>query len=62
MEPSATRGGRRKRKSFLVKARKYGKMGRFGGGSHINEETYQYFIRIMELSRSDFDTDEERRT
>ncbi|XP_047117586.1 nucleolar protein 9 [Schistocerca piceifrons] len=56
-----TRGFKRKKKSFLKNARKYGKKGKFGRGSHINEETYQYFLRVLELDKSGFDNAEEKK-
>ncbi|XP_049830781.1 nucleolar protein 9-like isoform X2 [Schistocerca gregaria] len=54
------RGFKRKKKSFLKNARKYGKKGKFGRGSHINEETYQYFLRVLELDKSGFNNPEEK--
>ena len=55
------RGKKRKRKSFLQKAKNYGKKGKFGRGSHLNEDIYQYFIRVLGLLRENsFGSDEEK--
>ncbi|XP_069687625.1 nucleolar protein 9 [Periplaneta americana] len=52
---------RKKRKSVLKNARKYGKQGKFGRGSFLNEDTYQYFVRVLELLQSNnFETEEEK--
>ena len=59
----STRGGRVKKKhSFLVKARKYGKKGLYGRGKNVDEETYNYFVRVMERLKEEFDDDEEKGT
>jgi hypothetical protein len=51
----------RKRKSLLKKAKKYGKKGKFGRGTHLNEDTYQYFVRVLELFETKkFETEEEK--
>lgn len=51
-------GGKR---SFLQKAKKFGKQGKLGKGSQVDSETYSYYVRILELLRvDDFDTDENR--
>ena len=39
---------RKKKKSFLSKAKKFGKSGRFGKGRQIDKDTYEYFLRILE--------------
>ena len=39
---------RRKKKSYLQRAKKFGKSGRFGKGREIDRETYDYFVRILE--------------
>lgn len=51
---------RKRKKSFLRNARKYAKKGSYGRGSQLDEETYQYFVRIMEVYREGFPSDEER--
>lgn len=40
---------KRKKKSFLQKARKFSKMGFHGKGTHVDEETYSYFLKILEM-------------
>jgi nucleolar protein 9 len=52
---------KRKRKSFLKNAKKYGKKGKFGRGSHLSEDIYQYFVRVLQLLHTNnFDTEEEK--
>jgi hypothetical protein len=51
----------RKRKSLLQKAKKYGKKGKCGRGTHLNEDIYQYFVRVLELLQTNkFETEEEK--
>lgn len=51
----------RKRKSLLKKAKKYGKKGKFGRGVLLDEDVYQYFVRVLELVQTNtFETDEEK--
>ncbi|KAJ8957662.1 hypothetical protein NQ318_017554 [Aromia moschata] len=59
-EPTNKRNTRKRKKSFLKNARKYGKKGYYGRGSELDADTYQYFIRIMETYREGFANDEER--
>ncbi|KAI9561543.1 hypothetical protein GHT06_012502 [Daphnia sinensis] len=55
------RGGRVKKKhTFLVKARKYGRIGLYGRGKNVDEETYNYFLRVMERLKEEFEDDEEK--
>jgi nucleolar protein 9 len=55
------RGKKRKRKSFLKNTKKYGKKGKFGRGSHLNEDIYQYFVRVLQLLQTNsFETEEEK--
>jgi hypothetical protein len=52
---------RKKRKSLLKNAKKYGKKGKCGRGSHLNEDVYQYFVRVLQLLHTnDFETEEEK--
>lgn len=51
---------RKRKKSFLKNARKYGKKGCYGRGTQLDADTYQYFIRIMEVFKEGFDTDEDK--
>lgn len=51
-------GGKR---SFLQRAKRFGKQGRLGKGTEVDSETYSYYVRILELLRvDDFDTDDNR--
>ncbi|CAL8118559.1 unnamed protein product [Orchesella dallaii] len=51
-------GGKR---SFLKRAKRFEKQGRFGKGHEVDSETYGYFVRILDLLRqNEFETDEER--
>ena len=52
--------GKKKGRSFLYKARKYGKKGMYGRGKNVDEETYNYFVRVMERLKEDFEDDEEK--
>ncbi|XP_012265339.2 nucleolar protein 9 [Athalia rosae] len=52
---------RKKKKSFIQNARKYGRKGTYGRGSHLDEDTYQYMVRVLELMRDDaFPSSEEK--
>jgi hypothetical protein len=53
---------KKKKKSYMSRAKKFGKSGRFGKGSYISEDVYNYFLRVMELDNAGFPTDEERGT
>lgn len=48
---------RKRKSSYLKNAKKYGKKGRFGRGSQLDEDTYQYFIKIMEVYNAGFDSE-----
>ncbi|CAH1116784.1 unnamed protein product [Phaedon cochleariae] len=54
------RNNRKRKKSFLKNARKYGKKGYYGRGSQLDSDTYQYFIRIMETYREGFENEEDK--
>jgi len=58
---SEPRGKKRKKRSFLSKARHHGKKGRFGRGSIVEEDTYQYFVRVWEVKKNGFECDEDKR-
>ena len=38
---------KKKKKSFLQKAKKYGKKGQFGRGHNIDATTYNYFVQVL---------------
>ena len=52
--------GKKKGRSFLYKAKKYGKKGLYGRGKNVEEETYNYFVRVMERLKDEFEDDEEK--
>ena len=47
--------GNKKKKSFLQKAKKFGKQGRLGQGKNIDQDTYDYFVRVLENLKQDFE-------
>jgi hypothetical protein len=52
---------RKRRKSLLKNAKKYGKKGKCGRGSQLNEDMYQYFVRVLQLLHTNnFETEEEK--
>ncbi|XP_017780730.1 PREDICTED: nucleolar protein 9 [Nicrophorus vespilloides] len=60
-ERQAPRNNKRKRpKSFFQKAKKFQKQGRFGMGYRLDEDTYAYFVRILETYKAGFETDEDK--
>ena len=51
---------KKKKKSFLQKAKKYGKKGQFGRGHNIDASTYNYFVQVLgNLDKKDVFEDEE---
>lgn len=58
----ANKNRRKRKKSFLKNARKYGKKGCYGRGSQLDADTYQYFVRILEAFKEGFPSDEDKRT
>ncbi|GLV36333.1 uncharacterized protein CBL_08827 [Carabus blaptoides fortunei] len=54
------RKNRKRKKTFLSNARKYAKKGTFGRGSHLSEDTYQYFVRVLEIYKEGFPSEEEK--
>lgn len=43
-----------------MKARKYGRKGLYGRGKNVDEETYNYFVRVMERLKEEFEDEEEK--
>jgi hypothetical protein len=61
MEVEPRGRNRKRRKSILKNAKKYGKKGKCGRGSHLNEDIYQYFVRVLQLLHTNnFETEEEK--
>ena len=52
---------RKKKKSFLQKAKKFGRSGRFGKGHNIDEKTYNYFVQVLDtMNKTDFEDQESK--
>ncbi len=51
MEENKPRLKKNKKRSYIQRAKKFGKSGRFGKGRQIDKDTYDYFIRVMENMR-----------
>ena len=49
---------KKSKKSFLQKAKKFGKRGQFGRGKQIEKDTYDYFVRVLEQMKTPFEDDE----
>lgn len=64
MASRGSRGGGRvkKKHSFFSKARKYARKGLYGRGKNVDEETYNYFVRVMERLKEEFEDEEEKGT
>lgn len=54
------RNKRKRKKSFMMNARKYAKKGHFGCGSQLESDTYNYYVKIMEVYREGFENDEDK--
>ena len=52
---------RKKKKSLLQQAKKFGKKGRFGRGQDIEASTYNYFVQVLEtLNLNQFEDEESK--
>ena len=51
---------RKRKKSVLGQARKYGRKGCYGRGTHVAEDVYQYFLKIYEMNLDEFETEEDK--
>lgn len=51
---------KKNKKSFLQKAKKFGRQGRRGQGHEIGQDQYDYLVRVLERWRQGFDDDEEK--
>ena len=49
---------KKSKKTFLQKAKKFGKRGQFGRGKQIEKDTYDYFVRVLEQMKAPFEDDE----
>lgn len=53
---------KRKRKdSFLRKAKKYQKRGGTGHGTHVEQDMFQYFCRVLDVWNKGFETEDDKR-
>ena len=57
---SGARGKKKTKRSFLYKARKFGKKGVYGRGKNVDEDSYNYFVRVMERLKEEFEDAEEK--
>ncbi|KAF5281835.1 hypothetical protein FQA39_LY05049 [Lamprigera yunnana] len=55
-----TRYKRKRKKNFLKNAKGYGKKGMYGRGTQLDADTYQYFVRILEVHKEGFPSEEEK--
>ena len=47
---------KKKKKSFLKQAKKFGKRGNFGKGHNIDATTYNYFVQVLDtLDKNEFE-------
>ncbi|GLH08920.1 Pumilio domain-containing protein C14orf21 [Gryllus bimaculatus] len=60
MEGRRVKKKRRTFASYLKHERYQGKRNLFGRGTHIDEETYNYLLRVMGVNISSFETEEDR--
>ncbi|XP_034230095.1 nucleolar protein 9 [Thrips palmi] len=59
-EEQRRHGWPKKRKSFLQNAKGMGRKGQFGHGMQMDQDTYDYFVRILERLNGEFDSPEEK--
>lgn len=51
---------RKRKKTFLQNAKGFGKKGKFGHGTQLDQDTYDYFIRVLELLKGDFENPQDK--
>ena len=51
---------KKKGRSFLQKAKRFGRQGQRGKGTEIEQDQYDYLVRVMERWREGWDVEEER--
>ena len=51
---------KKKGKSFLQKQKRFGKQGQRGKGTNIEQDDYDYLVRVLERWRDGFDSDDEK--
>jgi len=53
-------GWKKKKRSFIQKAKKFGRQGQRGKGTDIPQDQYDYFVRVLERWRDGFETEEDK--
>ena len=61
MDTENTFKKKKKGKSFLQKAKKFGKQGQRGRGTEIDQDQYDYLVRVLERWREGFENEEEKK-
>jgi len=61
MEADPVKFKKKKKKSFLQKVKKFGKQGQRGRGTDIDQDQYDYLVRVLERWKEEFENDEERK-
>ena len=51
---------KKKGRSFLQKAKKFGRQGQRGRGSEIEQDQYDYLLRVLGMWQQGFDSEEEK--
>ena len=51
---------KKKGRSFLQKAKKFGRQGQRGRGTEIEQDQYDYLVRVLERWKQEFESEEER--
>jgi len=61
MEADPVKFKKKKKKSFLQKVKKFGKQGQRGRGTDIDQDQYDYLVRVLERWKEEFENDEEKK-
>ena len=51
---------KKKGRTFLQKAKRFGKQGQRGKGTEIDQDQYDYLVRVLERWRGEWETEEEK--
>lgn len=51
---------KKKGRTFLQKAKRFGKQGQRGKGTEIDQDQYDYLVRVLERWRGEWESDEEK--
>ena len=52
---------KKKGRTFLQKAKRFGKQGQRGKGTEIDQDQYDYLVRVLERWRGEWESEEEKR-